>query len=95
MRMIAGSLERIVRRAHVPRAPTQAEIATFIDDALSDETSGMSDAEAESARRYRRPIYESLPAAEHFPAFTSIITDALDHLWVKEYEVPRRVPGQA
>ena len=83
-----GSLERIVRRAHVLRAPTQAEITTFIDDALSDETSGMSEAEAESARRYRRPIYESLPAAEHFPGFTSIITDAVDHLWVEEYEVP-------
>ena len=83
-----GSLERIVRRAHVPRAPTQADIATFIDEVLSDETSGMSDAEAENHRRFVRPIYESVPAAEHFPVFTSVITDALDHLWVGEYEAP-------
>ena len=83
-----GSLERIVRRAHVPRPPTQAEIATFIDDALSDETSGMSAAEAESVRRFRRPMYESVPAAERFPVFASIIADALDHLWVEEYEPP-------
>ena len=56
--------------------------------ALSDETSGMSDAEAENHRRFVRPIYESVPAAEHFPVFTSVITDALDHLWVGEYEAP-------
>ena len=55
---------------------------------LSDETSGMSDAEAENHRRFVRPIYESVPVAEHFPVFTSVITDALDHLWVGEYEAP-------
>ena len=29
-----------------------------------------------------------MPVAAHFPAFTSIITDALGHLWVEEYEFP-------
>lgn len=36
---------------------------------------------------YRRG-YESVPVAEHFPAFASIMTDAVDHLWVEEYEFP-------
>ena len=83
-----GSLERIVRRAHVPRAPTPADVAAFIDEALADETSGMPDAEAENVKRHRRPVYESVPAAEYFPVFESIVTDALGHLWVEEYERP-------
>lgn len=29
-----------------------------------------------------------MPVAGRFPAFESIITDALDHLWVEEYEFP-------
>lgn len=82
-----GSLERLVRRAHVPRAPTPADVAAYIDDRQPPPTPDMSDAQAESARRWRRG-YESVPVAEHFPAFESIMTDVLDHLWVEEYEFP-------
>ena len=82
-----GSLERLVRRAHVSRAPTPADVAAYIDENVPQPSSDMSDAERQSLRRSRR-VYESMPVAEHFPAFTSIITDALDHLWVEEYEFP-------
>ena len=34
----------------------------------------------------RRPYHSSV--AEHYPAFASVMSDALDHLWVREYEVP-------
>lgn len=33
-----------------------------------------------------RGLYRS-SVAEHFPAFTSIKSDAADHLWIEEYEV--------
>ena len=29
-----------------------------------------------------------VPVAAHFPAFAAIMSDALDHLWVREYEPP-------
>lgn len=89
-----GSLERLVRRAHVPRAPTAADVGAYIDDRQPPPTPDMSDAEAESARSWRRG-YGSVPVAEHFPAFESIMTDAVDHLWVEEYEFPgEERPGQ-
>lgn len=83
-----GSLERLVRRAHVPRSPTAANVAAYIDENVPQPPPGMSDAERQSLLRQSRRVYESMPVAEHFPAFTSVITDALDHLWVEEYEFP-------
>lgn len=82
-----GSLERLVRRGHVPRAPTAANVAAYIDENVPHPSPGMSDAERQGLRRSRR-VYESMPVARHFPAFTSIITDAMGHLWVEEYEFP-------
>lgn len=82
-----GSLERLVRRAHVPRTPTPANVTAYIDENVRQPSPGMSAAERQSLRRSRR-VYESMPVAEHFPAFNSIITDAVDHLWVEEYELP-------
>ncbi len=29
-----------------------------------------------------------MPVGEHLPAFSSIMSDALEHLWVEEYEAP-------
>ena len=82
-----GSLERLVRRAHVPRTPTPATVAAYIDENVRRPSPGTSDAERQSLRRSRR-VYESMPVAEHYPAFTSIIADAMNHLWVEEYEFP-------
>ncbi len=70
-----GSLARIVRREHSPRAVTSADVETHVE-----------------GRRFfneaDRREYRSVPVAEHFPAFTSIMSDALDHLWVREYDLP-------
>ncbi len=72
-----GSLARIVRREHNPRAVTSAEVDAHIE--------GRRFFSEASRREYR-----SVPVAEHFPAFTSIMSDALDHLWVREYDLPRQ-----
>ena len=70
-----GSVARIVRREHRPRAVTSAEVDAHIE-----------------GRRFfneaNRREYRSVPVAEHFPAFTSIMSDAVDHLWVREYDLP-------
>ena len=79
-----GSLERIVRRDLVRRAPTQADIEADIDRRLP--IYGLSESEADSVRAELRPRYDGVPVAEHLPAFGSIMTDAAAHLWVEEYE---------
>ena len=79
-----GSLERIVRRDLVRRAPTQADIEADIDKRLP--IHGLSEAAADSVRAESRPRYEGVPVAEHLPAFASIMADGVAHLWVEEYE---------
>ena len=84
-----GSLERIVRRDHVPRAPTPADVEADIEARVERNTRSVgSDPEADSYREQRRREYRTVPVAEHFPAFQSIMADAADHLWVEEYEAP-------
>ena len=72
-----GSLARIVRRDHAPRATTERDVDAYIERQAGYSTLPT----AESRRRY-----ESVPVAEHFPAFESVRSDAVGHLWVAEYE---------
>lgn len=78
-----GTLARIVRRDHEPRVPTAAEISAYID-AEMDRNTWATGSEALALRRR----FERVPVADYIPAFASIMTDALDHLWVEEYESP-------
>jgi len=75
-----GSLVRIVRREHIPREVTSAVVDAHIE-----------------GRRFfneaNRREYRSVPVAEHFPVFTSIMSDGLDHLWVREYDLPGEERG--
>ncbi len=84
-----GSLVRIVRREHRPRSPTPADL----DDFIEDRRIRYNDSDPSA--------YRSVPVAESFPAFASgpdslggqrpgeIITDRVDHLWIREYDHPR------
>lgn len=74
-----GSLARIVRREHVPRAPTDDDVEAYIERQVGYSTLTPA---AESRRRY-----QSVPVAEHFPAYASVMSDAVSHLWVGEYEL--------
>ena len=83
-----GSLVRIVRREHRPRSPTPEDL----DDFIEDRRIRYNDSDPSE--------YRSVPVAEYFPAFASgtdslggqrpgeIMTDAVDHLWVREYDLP-------
>ena len=78
-----GTLARIVRRGHEPRSPTDAHLQAYIDERVNRIPSEMVEIKVQ-----RRREYQSVPVAEHLPAFTSVMSDALDHLWVEEYEAP-------
>jgi len=80
-----GSLARIVRREHSPRVPTPEDIEADIESRIL-----LYYADAmPSEQEYHRRNYRSAPVAEHFPVFTSIMVDKLDHLWIREYDLPR------
>ena len=80
-----GSLARIVRREHSFRAPTPEDVEAYIESRILRYYAGATPGEQEHHRRN----YRSAPVAEHFPVFTSIMVDALDHLWIREYDLPR------
>ncbi len=85
-----GTLERIVRRDHVPRSPTEADRAPFVEEQLLNyEGLDIPEAVVEQARQE----FETTPFADYFPAFSSVIGDALGHLWVEEYKYPREDRG--
>ena len=78
-----GSLARIMRRDHLPIPPTGAHIEAYIEQQVS----RLPEALVE-VRESERKHFQSVPVAEHLPAFDTVMADARDHLWVKEYAVP-------
>ncbi len=82
-----GTLARIVRRDHTMRTPTGAQVERFIEDRVS----GTADPEIRARDRER---FKAVPVSDHLPAFTSMMADGLDYLWVEEYEAPgEELPG--
>ena len=79
-----GALARIVRRDHLPRIPTRADLEFDVERELSSEVDDIPDEMLEERRKW----LPSQPLAETFPAFSSIMGDAAGHLWVREYDFP-------
>lgn len=73
-----GTLARIVRRGHELRAPTEAEVVAYIDAVSRPGTSP----------RENRSRFQSVPIAEHFPAYGAVMSDRAGYLWVREYDFP-------
>ena len=72
-----GTLARVVRLDHEPRPVTDSDVDAYI--------SGIPPMPGQSPQQLRRQ-FRSVPVAEHFPAFNSIIADGAGHLWVREYD---------
>ena len=68
---------------HVARTPAQAHVDAYIEVQVS----GMP-SEMVANRAELRGYYQSVPVADRLPAFATIMSDAVDHLWVEEFEVP-------
>lgn len=88
-----GTLARIVRREHVPAAPTETDRQLFLEEQKSFylaavDLDGQTMAEA-LVQEWMAPLVESLTVAEHFPAFSTVLADGADHLWVREYDLPQ------
>ena len=82
-----GTLARIVRVEHVPRAPTEADIEAYIEVEIRRQIPDSFGENVEEARAQARRVIMATPVAEHFPAFASIMSDRTGDLWVEEYEV--------
>ena len=78
-----GTLARVVRRDHGPRTPTPTQVDAYVEARVA-----QAPGEAVEQRMELRRHYQSVPVADHLPAFGTVMADALDHLWVEEYEVP-------
>ncbi len=88
-----GSVARIVRRDHESRAPTTADIDAWIEERVHVPPE-MLTREIEEEQERERQRYRGYPVVERIPAYSSIVIDRLDHLWVEEYEVPGQLrPG--
>ncbi len=77
-----GTLTQIVRRDYANRAPTRDEVDQAIDEALG-RTSLTGD-----RLEWTREGYKGMPLVESLPAFRALLTDELDHLWVREATLP-------
>ncbi len=83
---VDGVLDRVVRRDHLLRSPTEADREPFVEEQLS----LLEGADIpEFVERAARQEFETTPLADFFPAFVSVLGDAAGHLWLEEYEFPR------
>ncbi len=83
-----GTLARIVRWGDTAPAPTREEVEAYIEERVSWYPVNLSPSEIEEYQAERRREYQSIPVAEHMPAFGSVIVDRVNHLWVEEFKLP-------
>ena len=79
-----GTLVLVVRREHVPRVPTEADVEPSIQAGFANEPGIPEELREELLQGLR-----SRPLAETFPAFSTILSDGAGNLWVREYDFPR------
>ena len=79
-----GTLKRIVRRDHDLVAST----AAHMDAEIEDRVARRPEEERAERRRELREDFQQIPLPETIPAFAAAKADRVDHLWVREYELP-------
>ncbi len=89
-----GVLQRIIRRDRALIASTAAHFdAHFLDLLRQREIRPATEAERDEALRESRRAFGDIPLPETLPAFATLIADAQDFLWVRDFEVPAEVPS--
>lgn len=73
----AGELETLIRLDQVSSEPTRADLEDWFETSSADQTN--------EQRSVFRRSFEMLPLLGSFPAFSEILIDELDHLWVRDY----------
>lgn len=93
-----GTLRHIVRRDHTPIPTTPAHREAFFVEFLRERGfSPEAAASEEEALQQVRQTMGDIPLPEKLPAFATLMTDALDHLWVEEFRIldgEFEIPGQ-
>ncbi|MDE2678688.1 MAG: hypothetical protein OXI76_12380 [Gemmatimonadota bacterium] len=88
-----GALARIVRLDHEPRVPTEAHRQTYVEGRMAERRGSVDALTGEpipdALLAMMREAFDAIPVAEHFPAFSAILTDDTGHLWVREYDYPQ------
>lgn len=84
-----ADLRRIVRRDHalIDSTPAHRD-AHFLDLLRRQGIRPTTEADRDEALRESRRAFADLPIPETLPAFASLMADALDHLWVREFATP-------
>ena len=77
-----GTLACIIRREYESRVPTREEVDQALEETLAG--TGWTGQRLEVARRG----YGNMPLVEQFPAFRELLTDPLNHLWVRKATLP-------
>lgn len=83
-----GTLRRIVRRDHTPVSTTPAHREAFFVEFLRERgfSPEVASNEEEALQQVRQTMGE-IPLPETLPAFATLMTDALGHLWVEEFRI--------
>ena len=76
-----GTLQRIVRRDHAVRLPTEADLESYRNGQLES-------IRGSEYREMMAPVLGALEVPPSFPAFSAIEVDAVGYLWVREYDLP-------
>ncbi len=85
-----GALRRIVRLDR-PLTPATRSLAMLdFEDMMRHQATWLSEESLKMERERVGGFYDASPLPETLPAFGTIMADALDHLWVREYPLPGR-----
>lgn len=75
-----GQPSMVVRLDYEADPPTREDMRHWFDDFTANDT-------PEDRAAFRR-TFDEFPLLESFPAFTAIVVDELDHVWVREFGTP-------
>lgn len=79
-----GTLSRIVRRDHELVAPTGAHLDAYIEDQVAERP----EEERTERRAELRESHGNRLLPETHPAYAAAVSDLVDHLWIREYNLP-------
>lgn len=75
-----GHLSKVIRLDHEALQPTRKDMEAWFEEFTANDT-------PEERADFRR-TFEDLPLLETFPAFSGVVVDGLDHLWVRDFSMP-------
>ena len=79
-----GTLRKIVRRDHELVAPTAAHLDAYIEDQVAERP----EEEQAERRAELREAHGNRLLPETHPAYAAAMSDLVDHLWIREYNLP-------